>query len=219
MARTQFDLIQSLVHENTIQDERITYAMLATDRFDFSTGQVYEDAPQSIGYNVTISAPHMHAFALELLRDKLVPGARVLDVGSGSGYLTLCMARLVYPTGKVFGIEHIPQLVHLSLTNIAKNGRSFLDDGTLEIVLGDGRFGYPQGGPYDAIHVGAAASHHPIELINQLNPGGRLVVPVGIENQRLMIYEKSLDGCQVHEQETMGVNYVPLTDKNEQWPY
>ncbi|CAF1128666.1 unnamed protein product [Rotaria sp. Silwood1] len=219
MARTHHDLIQSLVDENVIRDERIKHAMLATDRFDFVTNRMYEDAPQSIGYNVTISAPHMHAFALEILGDKLVPGARVLDVGSGSGYLTLCMARLVYPTGKVFGIEHIPELVNLSLRNIAKNGRSFLDDGTLQIVLGDGRLGYPQGEPYDAIHVGAAAPHCPIALISQLKPGGRIVVPVGIGNQKMMIYEKSLDGRQVHEFATIDVNYVPLTDKNEQWYY
>jgi protein-L-isoaspartate(D-aspartate) O-methyltransferase len=63
----------------------------------------------SVGYNVTISAPHMHAHALEMLRDQLIPGARVLDVGSGSGYLTACMARLVQPGGKVIGIEHIPE--------------------------------------------------------------------------------------------------------------
>jgi protein-L-isoaspartate(D-aspartate) O-methyltransferase len=170
-----------------------------------------------VGYNVTISAPHMHAYALEMLRDKLVPGARVLDVGSGSGYLTVCMARLVQPGGKAIGIEHISQLVDLSLINISKNSRSLLDDGTLQIVLGDGRLGYPQGGPYDAIHVGAAAPSRPVELIEQLKPGGRLVVPVGIGSQTMMTYEKSSDGQQVHEQATLGVRYVPLTDKDKQW--
>jgi protein-L-isoaspartate(D-aspartate) O-methyltransferase len=235
MARRHVDLIQSLVHQDIIKDERIKNAMFATDRLDFSTDRSYDDSPQSsnqynrliivfylfvfvvVGYNVTISAPHMHAYALEMLREKLIPGARILDVGSGSGYLTVCMARLVQPGGKVIGIEHIPQLVDLSVKNISKNARSFFDDGTLEIVLGDGRLGYPQGGLYDGIHVGAAASERPTALIEQLKPSGRLVVPVGIGSQKMMIYEKSLDGREVHEQATLGVRYVPLTDKDKQW--
>lgn len=170
-----------------------------------------------VGYNVTISAPHMHAHALEMLEDKLIPGACVLDVGSGSGYLTVCMARLVQPNGKVIGIEHIPELVQLSIKNISKNSRSLLDDGILEIVLGDGRLGYPINGPYDAIHVGAASPTRPTTLIEQLKPGGRLIVPVGVGNQKMMIYDKSLDGLEVHERSTLGVRYVPLTDKAKQW--
>ena len=171
----------------------------------------------AVGYNVTISAPHMHAYALEMLRDKLVPGACILDVGSGSGYLTACMARLVQPTGTVIGIEHISGLVDLSLKNIAKNGHSLLDSETLKIVLGDGRFGFEQGGPYDAIHVGAASPSRPTALIEQLKLGGRLVVPVGTGSQTMMIYDKSLDGHEVREQATLGVRYVPLTDKSKQW--
>ena len=159
----------------------------------------------------------MHAHALEMLRDKLIPGSRVLDVGSGSGYLTACIAHLVQPGGKAIGIEHIPELVNLSKNNISKSGRSLIDDGTLEIVLGDGRLGYPQGGPYDAIHVGAAAPNRPNELIEQLKPGGRLVVPVGIGSQKMMIYNKSADGREVHECATLHVSYVPLTDKARQW--
>ncbi|CAF1002609.1 unnamed protein product [Adineta ricciae] len=217
MRRTHADLIQSLVRQRIIKTERIKSAMLATDRLDFSTDRLYEDAPQPIGYNVTISAPHMHAYALEMLEDKLVPGARVLDVGSGSGYLTACMARLVQPGGKVVGIEHMPELVQLAIKNISKNGRSLFDDGVLEIVTGDGRLGYPQDGPYDAIHVGAAASSRPNELIDQLKPGGRLVVPVGVGSQKLMIYERSTDGHQVSERDTLSVSYVPLTDKAKQW--
>jgi protein-L-isoaspartate(D-aspartate) O-methyltransferase len=237
MARRHADLIQTLVHQNIIKDERIRNAMLATDRSDFSPDHSYQDSPQpsnkfliiqynrlilifflffAVGYNVTISAPHMHAYALEMLRDKLVPGARILDVGSGSGYLTACMARLVQPGGKVIGIEHIPELVDLSLKNISRNGYSLVQDGTLEILSGDGRLGYPQGGPYDGIHVGAAAPDRPVALIEQLKPGGRLVVPVGVGSQTMMIYEKSLDGREIREKATLGVRYVPLTDKSKQ---
>ena len=239
MPRRHVDLIRSLVQQNILKDKRIEQAMLATDRLDFSTDRLYEDAPQpsksssfflrlsfificsficfSVGFNVTISAPHMHAYALEMLKDKLQPGARVLDVGSGSGYLTVCMAHLVQPGGLVVGIEHISQLVELSVKNINKNHRNLFDDGVLRIVLGDGRTGYPECGPYDAIHVGAAAPERPQTLIDQLKPGGRLVVPVGQTNQTMMIYEKSADGLTVNEKRTLSVRYVPLTDKTKQW--
>lgn len=159
----------------------------------------------------------MHAYALEMLKDQLQPGARVLDVGSGSGYLTVCMAHLVQPGGLVVGIEHISQLVEFSVKNINKNHRNLLDDGVLRIVLGDGRTGYSECGPYDAIHVGAAALERPQTLIDQLKPGGRLVVPVGQTNQTMMIYEKSADGLTINETRTLSVRYVPLTDKTKQW--
>lgn len=71
----------------------------------------FRDCPQPIGWGITISAPHMHARALEELSDKLRPGSRALDVGSGSGYLTAAMAQLVGATGKVVGIDHISPLV------------------------------------------------------------------------------------------------------------
>jgi len=168
----------------------------------------------TVGYNVTISAPHMHAHALEMLQDKLVPGARALDVGSGSGYLTACMARLVQPGGKVIGVEHIPQLVDISLKNISKNGCSLLDDQTLQIVLDDGRLGYPQGGPYDAIHVGAAAVTVHDALINQLRSPGRIFIPVQDPkgyNQYIWTIDKDVHGT-VTRKKLCGVNYVPLTD-------
>ena len=69
--------------------------MSAVDRGDYSAATPYQDSPQSIGCGVTISAPHMHAYALELLREQLAPGATALDVGSGSGYLTACFAKMV----------------------------------------------------------------------------------------------------------------------------
>ena len=159
----------------------------------------------------------MHAYALEMLNDKLVPGASVLDVGSGSGYLTVCMTHLVQPGGIVYGIEHIPELVELSLKNISKNHKSLIEKRILLIVLGDGRLGYLPGAPYDAIHVGAAAPKRPDALIDQLKPGGRLVVPVGVGCQTMMMYEKSLDGQQINQKETLSVRYVPLTDKDKQW--
>merc|ERR1712112_302606 len=89
--------------------------MLAVDRGNYVGHKAYQVASQRIGYNITISAPHMHAHALELLKDHLKPGCRALDVGSGSGYLTACMAHMVGEQGLVVGIDHIAQLVDASL--------------------------------------------------------------------------------------------------------
>jgi protein-L-isoaspartate(D-aspartate) O-methyltransferase len=82
-----------------IRSDAVESAMLAVDRGNYSRNNPYMDAPQGIGYGVTISAPHMHAHALELLKDKLMHGDRALDVGSGSGYLTACMAIMLGEKG------------------------------------------------------------------------------------------------------------------------
>ena len=141
----------------------------------------------------------------------------MLDVGSGSGYLTACMAHLVRPGGKAIGVEHISELVEKSLKNIKKNHQELFEDGSLEIHKGDGRMGYVAEAPYDAIHVGAAAPDTPHELIRQLKPGGRLVSPVGGSyGQEMITYDKKADGS-YKEERHMGVMYVPLTDEQKQY--
>ena len=190
----------------------------------------------------------MHASAAESLLDFLTPSSSVLDVGSGSGYLTHVLANLVVgsssshtptttpasadandkpvPLGKVIGIDHIPNLVHLATTNMSKSatGRALLRDGHVKFVQGDGRKGWADEGPYDAIHVGAAATETHEELVEQLRRPGRMFIPVvvggdsgrgggsdGQGEQFIWVVDKGVDGKVVRKR-IMGVRYVPLTD-------
>lgn len=148
------------------------------DRAHYAPAMPYEDSPQFIGHAATISAPHMHANACESLLPYLRPGARVLDVGSGSGYLTHVLAELVKPGGAVVGVEHIQALADLGKKNTEKSaeGRELLEKGGIVFVKGDGRKGWTgEGGEegWDAIHVGAAAAGIHQELVDQLKAPGR----------------------------------------------
>ncbi|KAI9465732.1 protein-L-isoaspartate O-methyltransferase [Lactarius psammicola] len=213
---TNVDLVTNLMHHGLINSETVAAAMKSVDRANYVLDKrnAYEDSPQSIGHDATISAPHMHAHAAELLLPYLRPGARVLDVGAGSGYLTSVLYRLVdLHGGTVVGIEHIPALTALAESNIRADGLgAALDQQAVVLVTGDGRYGYPEKGPYEAIHVGAAARTIPPALVEQLASPGRMVIPVGTYSQRLMQVDKDARG-KITQKDLFGVVYVPLTDR------
>lgn len=133
----------------------------------------------------------MHAHVLEDLLPPLLKASRdypekplrILDVGCGSGYLTAVFGRMVahdktpkglLNKGKVIGIDVIPQLVELSRKNILKEDGDLLDKEIVQVITRDGWKGYPEGAPYNAIHVGAAAETFPKELMNQMAVGGAM---------------------------------------------
>jgi len=209
------DLIDQLKEYDLIESPSVEQAMRETDRGLYSKSQreAYMDCPHSIGHGATISAPHMHAKALDMLRDHLKEGNKVLDVGSGSGYLSACLARMVGKSGKVVGIDIIPELVDWSIQNMNRDDPNFIKSGRVQLKLGDGWEGDPQNGPYDAIHVGAAAESLPQKLVDQLKPGGRMVIPVGKHNQWFWLVDKDKAG-KVTQEKLFGVQYVPLVKQS-----
>ncbi|CAI8609817.1 unnamed protein product [Vicia faba] len=211
-------MVENLQRCGIIKSQKVVQVMEIIDRGLFVPNgvQPYIDSPFAIGYNATISAPHMHAACLQLLENHLQPGMHALDVGSGTGYLTVCFALMVGPNGRAVGVEHIPELVSFSIKNIEKSAAApLLKDGSLSVHDGDGRQGWPEFAPYDAIHVGAAAPEIPQPLIDQLKPGGRMVIPVGNTFQDLKVVDKNTDGSISIRTET-AVRYVPLTSKEAQ---
>ncbi len=209
------ELVDKLWQAGLLTSLRLREAMESVDRANYlapsMAASAYTDSPQSIGHGATISAPHMHAAACQHLLDFLQPGMRVLDVGSGSGYLVAVMSALVHD-GAVVGMEHIAPLSRLAKDNLQRDGRAgLMQDGRVELVCGDGRKGYPPRAPYDAIHVGAAAPEVPSALVEQLKAPGRMFIPVGTKDQSVYQIDKDAEG-KVTMTALFGVRYVPLTD-------
>jgi len=162
----------------------------------------YLDRPLPIGLGQTISQPFIVALMTELLDPK--PSARVLEVGTGSGYHAAVLAECF---AKVYTIEIVAPLGEKSRALLAELGYR-----NVEVRIGDGYKGWPEAAPFDAILVTAAPDHVPQPLVDQLAPGGRMVIPVGHQfgAQDLLVITKAADGRTL-TRKTLPVRFVPLT--------
>jgi len=171
----------------------------AADRRD-----AYANRPLPIGMGQTISQPFIVALMTDLMDVK--PGDRVLEIGTGSGYQAALLAELA---GTVYTIEIVEPLAREAAERLKRLGYR-----NVETRIGDGYKGWPEHAPFDSIMVTAAPREVPQPLIDQLKPGGRLVVPVGgqVAGQSLLLIEKQPDG-RITRHNILGVRFVPLTDK------
>jgi protein-L-isoaspartate(D-aspartate) O-methyltransferase len=208
-------LSQSLQRRGYLKTDAVKRAFMAVPREEFvlpeSRRHSYRDSPLSIGLGQTISAPHMCVIMCEGLN--LTEGHRVLEVGAGSGYHAALCAEIVAPQdspnpGHVYTIEIVKGLIEFAQGNLRRAGYA----GRVTLIQGDGGKGLPDEAPFDRILVAAAAPIVPPPLIEQLRPGGIMLIPVGSRGfyQELMMVEKDEDS-KVTKRRWGGVAFVPLT--------
>jgi protein-L-isoaspartate(D-aspartate) O-methyltransferase len=200
--RTRLRMIEALRRDG-ITDERVLAAMMEIPRHRFVdegiASRAYEDVALPIGYGQTISSPAIVALMTQLLLEKQ-PMGKVLEIGTGCGYQTAVLARLVK---EVYTLERI--------TGLMDKARRHLRDLRFYNVRYkhvDGHAGYPEGAPYDGILMAASATHVPEALKQQLAVGGRMVLPVGTEDQWLYVVDRKENGFV--EQKREAVRFVPL---------
>ena len=196
-------MVEAQLRARGIRDERVLQAMMRVPRHEFVPAeflsQAYEDHPVPIGQEQTISQPYIVAVMLEQLA--VAPGEVVLEVGTGSGYVTALLAELAR---EVYSIER-----HAPLAQAAEQRLQNLNYLNAKVVTGDGKYGLPEGAPFDAILVSAAAAEIPPALFAQLREGGRMMIPVGTaHSQRLQRVEKRDGRMLVTDME--GCRFVPL---------
>ena len=200
--RTRMRMIEALRREG-IRDERVLAAMTEIPRHAFVdegiASRAYEDTPLPIGHGQTISSPTIVGLMTQLLLEK-GPMNKVLEVGTGCGYQTAVLAKRVK---EVYTLERIAPLMDKARRNL-RDLRIY----NVRFKHVDGHDGYPEAAPYDGILITAAASHIPPALKSQLAVGGRMVIPVGIEDQWLYVVDRTETGFS--EQKREAVRFVPL---------
>lgn len=197
-------MVDEQIAARGVRDARVLAAMAKVPRHRFVPpawrGQAYADHPLPIGQGQTISQPFIVAYMTELLA--LKGGEKVLEVGTGSGYQAAVLAELA---GRVCSIEIIPELSETAGRALAELGY-----GNVSLRVGDGWRGWPEEAPFDAIIVTAAPEVVPPDLVAQLRPGGRMVLPVGPRAwQDLVLVTKAPDGT-VAATRLEPVRFVPL---------
>ena len=159
----------------------------------------YQDTPLPIGFDKTVSQPFIGALMIDLL--SIEPGSRVLEVGTGLGYQAAVMSEM---GAEVFSVEVVEEFAEAAKSRFAVLGYN------VETRIGDGSRGWPEHSPFDRILVTAAAAEVPAALVEQLGPGGRLVIPIGGQDvQQLSVVEKSAAG-EASTREVMPVRFTQL---------
>jgi protein-L-isoaspartate(D-aspartate) O-methyltransferase len=199
------DWIETQLRRRGIHDERVLAAMARVPRESFvpsaARKHAYADAALALPHGQTISQPYIVALSTDLLA--LDKTSVVLEVGTGSGYQAAVLAEVV---SRVYSIELIEPLGRAAQKRLEELGY-----GNIEVRIGDGYAGWPERVPFDGILVTAAAPRVPQALVDQLKPGGRMVIPVGGDGeiQYLKLLTKRTDGG-VDEKRVLPVRFVPL---------
>jgi protein-L-isoaspartate(D-aspartate) O-methyltransferase len=187
-------------------DPRVMEVLARVPRHEFVPDaekfHAYENRPLPVGFGQTISQPYIVALMTDLL--KVGSEGVVLEVGTGSGYQAAVLSEIVR---SVYSIEIIKELAESAAERLKRLGY-----GNVEVRTGDGYYGWKEHAPFDGIVVTAAAGHIPPPLIEQLKPGGRMVIPVGgpFFVQQLMLVEKGQEG-DIQTRQVLPVAFVPLT--------
>ena len=192
-------------------DPRVMDVMGSVKRHEFVPVEIqpyaYLDRPLPIGYDKTISQPFIVALMTDLLQ--VGPEDAVLEIGTGMGYQSAVLAALAR---KVYSIEIIEPLAQQATRRIAAAGF-----GNVEVRIGNGYNGWPEHAPFDRIIATAAPDLIPASLLNQLRPGGRMVIPAGLaDSQQLILVEKSADGGKISTKEIIPVRFSVLEDADRQ---
>ncbi|MBU0707645.1 protein-L-isoaspartate(D-aspartate) O-methyltransferase [Patescibacteria group bacterium] len=209
------NLIKHLTEQGYLKTPEIISAFYKINRTDFLNNRELNEekreqqseinAPLPIACGQTISQPLTVALMLEMLQPQV--GDKVLDVGSGSGWTACLLAEIVGPGGKVVAVERIPELKEFGEQNAKKYKHR-----NLKFHCGDGAKRFAEQAPYNRIHVAAAAKNVPSILIKQLANGGKMVIPVGIGTQEMILLSKSKSGS-ISKERTPGFAFVPLIEE------
>lgn len=199
------EMIEDQIVKRNVRDPEVIRAMRKIPRHLFipeaQRNEAYEDKPVPIGYGQTISQPYIVALMTESLR--LKKGEKVLEIGTGSGYQAAVLQEI---GAKTFSIEIIPELAKFAQANLQQTGYA-----SVQVKNGDGYQGWKEFAPFDAMLVTCAPEDVPQPLIEQLKEGGRMVIPVGAENQVQDLYlMKKIEG-KLMRQSLAPVRFVPMT--------
>lgn len=204
--RQREQMVRHQIEARGVRDPVVLAAMRRVPRHEFVPEgwrhAAYADRPLPIGHGQTISQPYIVALMTELIQPR--PGMRVFEVGTGSGYQAAVLAEI---TPHVFTFEIIEPLAKSAQRRLEHLGYR-----SVAVKFGDGYYGWPEHAPFDAIVVTAAADHVPPPLIEQLKPGGRMVIPLGspFQQQWLVLVEKDEAGT-VRSRNIAPVAFVPFT--------